>query len=78
MQGRIDEACETFERVLAVRNDLGLLSEQFAPDTGRLLGNFPQAFSHVGVVNTARNLGGDNGPARDRGEDHSGNSGDDA
>ena len=44
------------ERLLAVRNDLGLLSEEYDPDAGRMLGNFPQAFSHVGVVVTATNL----------------------
>jgi hypothetical protein len=57
-----------FERLLAVRNDLGLLSEQFDPDTSRLVGNFPQAFSHVGVINTARNLARSRGPAEHRRE----------
>ena len=65
--GRRDEARRLFERLLSVRNDLGLLSECYDPDAGRLVGNFPQAFSHVGLINTARNLsqaGG--GPAEDR------------
>ena len=55
-QGRHAEAREIFERVLAIRNDLGLLSEEYDPVDRRLLGNFPQAFSHVGLVNTAYNL----------------------
>ena len=56
LQGRRDEACALFERLLSLRNDLGLLSEEYAPGAGRMLGNFPQAFSHVMLVNTARNL----------------------
>jgi GH15 family glucan-1,4-alpha-glucosidase len=54
--GRIDEATETFERLLDLRNDLGLLSEEFDPVAKRLVGNFPQAFSHVPLINTAANL----------------------
>jgi GH15 family glucan-1,4-alpha-glucosidase len=57
-QGRHQKAREVFERVLAVRNDLGLLSEEYDPVDRRLLGNFPQAFSHFGMVNTAFNLEG--------------------
>jgi GH15 family glucan-1,4-alpha-glucosidase len=64
--GRHDEAVRTFERVLQLRNDVGLLSESYDPVLGRMLGNFPQAFSHVGLVNTARNLRGRNGPAQHR------------
>ncbi|HEX6677220.1 MAG TPA: glycoside hydrolase family 15 protein [Actinomycetes bacterium] len=56
LMGRHDEARELFERLLDLRNDLGLLAEEFDPKTGRLLGNFPQAFSHVALVNTARAL----------------------
>jgi GH15 family glucan-1,4-alpha-glucosidase len=56
LQGRMDEACELFERVLAIRNDVGLLAEEYDPRARRLLGNFPQAFSHVGLINTAFNL----------------------
>ncbi len=56
LMGRIDEARALFERLLAVRTDLGLLSEEYDPGARRLLGNFPQAFSHVGLVNTALTL----------------------
>ncbi|MCA5893512.1 glycoside hydrolase family 15 protein [Isoptericola sp. NEAU-Y5] len=56
--GRHDEAVDLFERLLALRNDLGLLSEEYDVPLGRQLGNTPQAFSHVGLVNTARALGG--------------------
>ncbi len=45
-----------FERLLAVRNDVGLLAEEYDPIDRRQLGNFPQAFSHLGLINTARNL----------------------
>ena len=55
-QGRRAEAREVFDRVLAIRNDLGLLSEEYDPVERRLLGNFPQAFSHFGMVNSAYNL----------------------
>jgi GH15 family glucan-1,4-alpha-glucosidase len=54
--GRHDEARELFERLLDLRNDVGLLAEEYDAKTGRLLGNFPQAFSHVALVNTARQL----------------------
>jgi GH15 family glucan-1,4-alpha-glucosidase len=54
--GRSDDARALFERLLALRNDVGLLSEQYDPFAHRMLGNFPQAFSHVGLVNTAFNL----------------------
>ena len=66
LQDRRDEAVETFERLLSIRNDVGLLSEEFDPASRRLLGNFPQAFSHVGLVNSARNLSSRQGPAEDR------------
>jgi GH15 family glucan-1,4-alpha-glucosidase len=56
-----------FERLLALRNDVGLLSEEYDPAARRLVGNFPQAFSHVGLVNTARNLAVAGGPAEHRG-----------
>jgi GH15 family glucan-1,4-alpha-glucosidase len=56
LQGRRDEAREIFERLLAIRNDVGLLSEEYDVAGRRMVGNFPQAFSHVGLVNTARNL----------------------
>lgn len=54
--GRHDEARKLFERLLAIRNDLGLLAEEYDTTTGCQLGNFPQAFSHVGLINTAFNL----------------------
>jgi GH15 family glucan-1,4-alpha-glucosidase len=56
--GRVDDARALFERLLALRNDLGLLSEEYDPVAGRLVGNFPQAFSHVSLVNTAYRLSG--------------------
>ena len=68
LQGRHDEAKALFERLLAVRNDLGLLSEQYDPDARRLVGNFPQAFTHVGLINTASNLTRRDGPAKHRKE----------
>jgi GH15 family glucan-1,4-alpha-glucosidase len=64
--GRHDEARSIFERLLAVRNDVGLLAEQYDPRTKRQLGNFPQAFSHVGLINTAHNLALARGPAKRR------------
>jgi GH15 family glucan-1,4-alpha-glucosidase len=54
--GRTKEARELFERLLSVRNDLGLLAEEYDPKTKRQLGNFPQAFSHVALINTAHRL----------------------
>jgi GH15 family glucan-1,4-alpha-glucosidase len=57
MIGRPDEARELFERLLTLRNDVGLLSEEYDPRTRRLVGNFPQAFSHIALVDTASNLG---------------------
>jgi GH15 family glucan-1,4-alpha-glucosidase len=62
MMGRRDEARETFERVLAVRNDVGLLAEEYDPRDKRLLGNFPQAFSHVALVHTAVTLSDESAP----------------
>lgn len=59
--GRTEDARALFERLLTLRNDLGLLSEQYDPRAKRQLGNFPQAFSHVALVNTARILGRDTG-----------------
>jgi GH15 family glucan-1,4-alpha-glucosidase len=56
MMGRQTEATALFERLLDLRNDVGLLSEEYDPKAGRLLGNFPQAFSHVALINTAYNL----------------------
>ncbi len=56
LAGRPDDARATLERVLAIRNDVGLLAEQYCPERRRQLGNFPQAFSHLGLMNTALNL----------------------
>jgi GH15 family glucan-1,4-alpha-glucosidase len=56
LDGRDDEAAELFERLLAVRNDVGLLAEEYDPSARRLLGNFPQAFSHIALVNSAFHL----------------------
>ncbi len=67
--GRYDEAQALFDRLLALQNDVGLLSEEYDPRARRMLGNFPQAFSHVGIVNTALNLARRDGPAEDRAED---------
>ena len=63
---RREDARRLFERLLALRNDVGLLSEEYDPRAARLLGNFPQSFSHIALVNTAHNLTHDRGPARQR------------
>ena len=64
--GRRADAQALFKRLLALSNDVGLLSEEYDPKDKRLLGNFPQAFSHIGVINTALNLSRRKGPADDR------------
>jgi len=64
--GRHDEARHLFEQLLAIRNDVGLLSESYDIKARRLVGNYPQAFSHIGLINTARNLSRRGGPAEDR------------
>jgi GH15 family glucan-1,4-alpha-glucosidase len=66
MIGRGEDADALFERLLSLRNDLGLLAEQYHPGLRRQLGNFPQAFSHIGLINTAYNLSRANGPAHQR------------
>ena len=58
MQNRLEEARALFERVLAVSNDLGLLSEEYHVPWRRMLGNFPHAMTHVAVINTALGLCG--------------------
>jgi GH15 family glucan-1,4-alpha-glucosidase len=66
LQGRYDDARRLFERLLALRNDVGLLSEEYDPIGRRLVGNFPQAFSHIALVNSAYNLAGAHKPAEQR------------
>ncbi len=56
--GREDQAVDLFERLIALSNDLGLLSEEYDPLAGRLVGNFPQAFTHVSLINSAFRLSG--------------------
>ena len=57
LQGKIDEARELFERLLDLRNDVGLLAEEYDPASGRQLGNFPQAFTHLALVGAAIAIG---------------------
>jgi GH15 family glucan-1,4-alpha-glucosidase len=64
--GRHGDARKLFERLLKLQNDLGLLSEEFDPGLGRLVGNFPQAFSHLALVNSACNLSRLEKPAEQR------------
>ena len=66
LMNRRDESEALFERLLGLRNDVGLLAEEYDPVGKRLLGNFPQAFSHVSLVNTALNLSGSLAPAMNR------------
>jgi GH15 family glucan-1,4-alpha-glucosidase len=61
--GRQDDATKLYERLLGLCNDVGLLAEEYDTKAQRLVGNFPQAFSHVGLVNTALNLTTEHGPA---------------
>ncbi|HYP17972.1 MAG TPA: glycoside hydrolase family 15 protein, partial [Opitutus sp.] len=56
LMGREEEARRFFERLLTIRNELGLMAEEYDPVARRLTGNFPQAFSHVGLINSAQNL----------------------
>lgn len=71
LMGRTAEARSTFDRVVSICNDVGLLAEEYDPRNRRFLGNFPQAFSHIGLVNTARNLSRAGGPASRRHEERS-------
>jgi len=66
LMGDPAKARAIFEHLLTLRNDVGLLAEEYDPRARRLVGNFPQAFSHVGLVNSAYNLSRTHGPARDR------------
>jgi GH15 family glucan-1,4-alpha-glucosidase len=54
--GRVNEARALFGRLVGLANDVGLLAEEYDPESGRQLGNFPQAFTHVALVNSAYNL----------------------
>ena len=69
LMGRVDEGRALFARLVGLANDVGLLAEEYDPQSRRLLGNFPQAFSHVALVNSAYNLSRIDGagPARHRG-----------
>jgi GH15 family glucan-1,4-alpha-glucosidase len=64
--GRPDDARVLFERLAGLCNDVGLLSEQYDPQARRMLGNFPQAFSHVGIINTVLNLHRAQAPVQER------------
>ncbi|MBV8851170.1 MAG: glycoside hydrolase family 15 protein [Methylobacteriaceae bacterium] len=75
MLGRKTEARTLFERLLAIRNDLGLLAEEYDVDKKRQVGNFPQAFSHIALVTTAHNLSSSEKPAEQRGNGKEGSAG---
>src|SRR6476620_1086292 len=66
LQGRYEDAQRLFNRLLSRCNDVGLLAEEFDPLNGRMLGNFPQAYSHVGLINCALNLSREIGPTEQR------------
>ena len=68
LQGRRADAVRMFERLAGLANDVGLLAEQYDPVERRLIGNFPQAFSHLALVNTASNLANYRKPAEQRTE----------
>ena len=64
--GRKREAEKLFKRLLGLCNDVGLLAEEYDPKSRQMLGNFPQALSHLALINTARNLSRPGGPAENR------------
>jgi GH15 family glucan-1,4-alpha-glucosidase len=72
LQGRYADARNLFTRLLSRCNDVGLLAEEFDPLTGRMLGNFPQAYSHVGLINCALGLSRQKGPAQERADSQGG------
>ncbi|MBD0274598.1 MAG: hypothetical protein ICV73_22040 [Acetobacteraceae bacterium] len=69
LMGRREEAAEIFERPLSIRDEVGLLAEEYDPRARRQLGRVPRAFSHVGLINTAHSLVLAKRPARRRGGD---------
>jgi GH15 family glucan-1,4-alpha-glucosidase len=68
--GRKADAEKLFKRLIAIRNDLGLLAEEYDPRQSRQQGNFPQAFSHVALINTAFNLTRADKPQEQRADGH--------
>ncbi len=68
LQGRTADARKLFDRLIARCNDVGLLAEEIDPRSGRMLGNFPQAYSHVGLINAALSLSRETGPVEERAE----------
>jgi GH15 family glucan-1,4-alpha-glucosidase len=66
LQGRRKEAVALLRRLLELRNDVGLLAEEYDPEAERLVGNFPQALSHLSLVNTVYSLTQQSGPAQHR------------
>jgi GH15 family glucan-1,4-alpha-glucosidase len=66
IMGREEDAIKLFEKLLGLCNDVGLLSEEYDPEEKRLCGNFPQAFSHLALVNSACNLGREGRPVEQR------------
>jgi GH15 family glucan-1,4-alpha-glucosidase len=70
MCGQRDKAEKLFDRLLSLRNDLGLLSEEYDPRSRRLIGNFPQAFSHIALIDSAANLTRSEKPAEQRAGEH--------
>jgi GH15 family glucan-1,4-alpha-glucosidase len=69
LQGREEEGRALYQRLTGLANDVGLLAEEYDVTAARLVGNFPQAFTHVALVNTAHNLGAGPSPAKERGEE---------
>ncbi len=70
--GRHDEATKMYERLLSLSNDVGLLAEEYDPNAKRQVGNFPQAFTHIAVINSAHNLTRIENPAGQRADEHGG------
>jgi GH15 family glucan-1,4-alpha-glucosidase len=66
LMGREEEGRRLFDRLLSIRDDIGLLSEEYDVPTKRLVGNFPQPFSHIALINTAHNLARWSKPAEQR------------